>query len=111
MSAMLCSAGTGAGQDMTPRVRAVTLTSYIEVARFVGLDPYAMLMEKRINPQQLADPELRLSAAAVISLLEDSASLSGCMEFGILMAKCRSFASLGPLSLLLQHLPSPKEAI
>lgn len=96
---------------MTPRVRAVILTDYVEVARSVGLDPYAMLLEKKLVPGHLRDPEWSLGAGPVVSLIEDSAAASGCQEFGILMAKRRTYASLGPLSLLLQHLPTPRDVI
>lgn len=96
---------------MTPRVRAVILTDYVEVARSVGLDPYAMLLEKRLVPTHLQDPEWSLGAGPVVSLIEDSATVSQCEEFGVLMAERRTYASLGPLSLLLQHLPTPRDVI
>lgn len=93
------------------QVRAVALTSYVEVARFVGLDPYAMLREVGINPDFLEDPENRYAAKAVVDLLENSARRSGCDSFGLLMAECRTFASLGPISLLLQHLPTVGDVV
>jgi AraC-like DNA-binding protein len=89
----------------------VALTSYLEVARFVGLDPYAMLREVGISPTFLENPENRCAAAAVTDLLENSARRSGCETFGLLMAECRTFASLGPVSLLLQHLPTVGDVV
>ena len=47
------------GEVVLPQMRAVTLTSYLEVARFVGLDPFEMLREVGISPQFLDDPENR----------------------------------------------------
>lgn len=91
------------------QVRAVTLTGFVEVASFVGLDPFALLRQAHISPSDLSDPEFRLSAATVTQLLEDSASLSGCQSFGLLMAECRTFESLGPIALLLQHLGCARE--
>ena len=41
------------------QVRAAALTNYVEVARFVGLDPYAMFRRRKISPEPLADPEQR----------------------------------------------------
>jgi len=90
---------------MAPTVRAVALTNYVEVARFAGLDPYEMLRAARISPDQLSDPECRLPAAAAVGLLVESARLSGRADFGLLIAECRTFASLGPISLLLEHQP------
>ena len=93
------------------QIRAVSLTNYIEVARVVGLEPYEMLKQERINPDLLADPESRLSARAAVELLERSAEAAGCETFGLLLAECRTVASLGPLSLLLKHLPSPRAVV
>src|SRR5262249_2580426 len=59
-----------------------------------------------ISPSFLEDPENRCAARPVVDLLENSAKRSGCDSFGLLMAECRTFTSLGPLSLLLQHLPT-----
>ena len=93
------------------QMRAVTLTGYVEVANFVGLDGARMLQQAGIPARALEDPENRLPAAAVIALLERSAEQSGCESFGLLMAEARSFASVGPLSLLLERLPNVREVI
>lgn len=93
------------------QIRAVTLAGYTEVAAFVGLDGRRMLQEAGLTRQALEDPENRLPAAAVVKLLEDSAERSGCDSFGLLMAKTRSFASLGSLSLLLPHLRNVREVV
>ncbi len=93
------------------QVRAVTLSGYVEVANFVGLDGRRMLREAGIALEALEDPENRLPAGPVIQLLERSAERSGCESFGLLMAEARSFASLGPLSLLLERLPNVREIV
>lgn len=86
-----------------PHVRAVSMVNYAEVARFVGLDPAAMLRRAGIDPAELADPEHALDAARVAALLESSARESRCPVFGLLMAESRSVASLGAVGLLLKH--------
>jgi AraC-like DNA-binding protein len=88
---------------MPPTIRAVSLTNYIEVARFLGVDPYEMLGSAQIDPELLRDPEARLPAKAAIDMLADTAARSGCASLGLLMAECRSVPSIGALSLLLQH--------
>lgn len=85
------------------RVRAVSLTHYSEVARFVGLDPAKMLRQAGIPRTALADPENLLDAATVATLLEASARESRCASFGLLMAESRSIASVGAVGLLLKH--------
>jgi AraC-like DNA-binding protein len=92
-------------------LRAVTLSGYLEVAAAVGLDGYWMLRRAGISPSMLDDPDNRLPAAAVVRLLEQSARRSGCDSFGLLMAERRTFASLGPISLLLDRLPNAREAL
>jgi AraC-like DNA-binding protein len=85
-------------------VRAAALTGFIEVCFFVGLDPFELLRDARISPRFLDDPENRHAAPPVLAMIESAAARSRCDSFGLLMAESRSFASLGPLSLLLQHL-------
>lgn len=96
---------------MLPQVRAAALTNYVEVARHVGLDPYEMLRRAGINAETLTDPEQRIAAAPFVKLLEESARLSGCAHFGLLMAETRSVASVGAVSLLLQHQGTAREVI
>jgi AraC-like DNA-binding protein len=93
------------------RMRAATLANYIEVASSVGLDGPRMLREAGIAPEWLATPERRVPARAIIGLLDRSAQLSGCDAFGLLLAERRAFASVGPLSLLLERLPNVREVI
>lgn len=85
------------------RARAVMLTNYHEVARFVGLDPLEMLRQAKISPASLEDPENWLPGERILSLIDESASRSGRDDFGILLGKCRTFTSIGPVSLLLKH--------
>jgi AraC-like DNA-binding protein len=85
------------------RARAVMLTNYAEVARHFGLDPYAMLGRAGLHPSALRDPENWLPASRILSLLEESAIQSGRDDFSVVLGECRTFASLGPVSLLLRH--------
>ncbi|QGN55789.1 AraC family transcriptional regulator [Novosphingobium sp. Gsoil 351] len=93
------------------QIRAVSLYSYLDVASLVGIDGYRLLRSAGISPLDLEDPQVRLPATAAITLLERSAKLSGCDSFGIRMAQCRSFASLGPISLLLERLGTVGEVL
>lgn len=92
-------------------MRAVALLGYIEVARFIGLDGHALLAECGISMSGLNDPEHRLPASSVEKLIERSAEKSGVDSFGVRMAEWRSFASIGPLSLLLQHLATVRDVV
>lgn len=85
------------------QVRAASLTNYFEVARFVGLDPIAMLKRARINPAMIGDPDGRLSRTAVNFLLTESARESNCISFGLMMAESRGLAHLGAIGMLMRH--------
>jgi len=88
---------------MVREVRAASLIGFIEVCYFVGLDPFEQLRRAEISPRFLEDPENRCPAGPVVQMIEGAAAEAHCDAFGLLMAECRSFASLGPVSLLLQH--------
>jgi AraC-like DNA-binding protein len=96
---------------LLPQVRAAALINYFEVARFVDLDPHEMLRRAGISPESFADPEAMIAGPPVGALFEESARESGCLSFGLLMAECRTLSSLGPLSLLLKHQGTAREAI
>jgi AraC-like DNA-binding protein len=93
------------------QMRAVVLSHYLEVASSVGLDGHRMLRQAGIPLEALEDPENRLPAGPVVRLLERSAEDSGCESFGLLMAERRTFASLGPVSLLLERLPNLRAVV
>jgi AraC-like DNA-binding protein len=94
-----------------PQVRAMCLAPFVDVARHLGLDPFALLRKAKIRPEVLADPETRIAASAVIKLVDETVRLSHCEALGLLMAESRSFASLGPISLLLQHCETVRDAL
>ncbi len=93
------------------QMRAATIADYVEVANSVGLDGLRMLRQAGISLESLEDPENRLPAGAVVRLLERSAEESGCESFGLLIAERRTFASLGPVSLLLERLPNLRAVV
>lgn len=96
---------------MLARARAVMLSNFHAVARYVGLDPYAMLQQAGLSPGALADPENWIPAIRVLNLLEECAFQSKRDDFGVLLGECRTFGSLGPVSLLLRHESSLRSVI
>lgn len=97
--------------SLEPTMRAVSLSGYVEVARFVGLEPFALLKKWNLSVECLDKPETRISAARFWGLIEESAARSHCDTFALLMCESRTFASLGPLSLLIKHLPNAREMV
>ena len=101
---MNAPSGEAQGADaVQPRARAVMLTNYHEVARYAGLDPFVMLGRAGLHPSSLRDPENWLPGNRILNLLRESAARSGHDDFGVLLGERRTFASLGPVSLLLRH--------
>jgi AraC-like DNA-binding protein len=84
-------------------IRAASLTNYVEVARRAGLNPARMLKGAGLSQAALNNPDLRLPAEQVGSLLERSARESGCPTIGLQMAESRRISDFGALSLLLTH--------
>lgn len=96
---------------MPTLIRSSSLTNYVEIAREVGLDPYALLRRARIDTSALLDPDLMISATAVMRLLENSARRAGVEDFGLRMAETRRLENLGPLALVLREEPTLRKAL
>jgi AraC-like DNA-binding protein len=92
-------------------IRSAVLSNFVEVARSVGLDPYRMISEFRLPPGCLTDPEVKVSAAVVGRLLEESARRSGKFDFGLRLADQRTVANLGALALLVREQPTIRKAL
>lgn len=70
-----------------------------------------MLSNAGLNPAQLNDPKQRIPVDKAIALLEQSAEMSGCEVFGLLMAEQRQIADFGELSLLLSYQHTLRDAL
>jgi AraC-like DNA-binding protein len=93
------------------QIRAINFSTYPKVAEALGIDPVPLLAEAGISRGDLADADARLPARTAATLLERSALESRCDSFGIRLLEGRSFASFGPLTLLLQHLATARDVI
>jgi AraC-like DNA-binding protein len=87
------------------QIRVAVLTNFEDVAQFVGIDPFPLLRSAGLDAAIHEDPECMVPASAAVTVLEEAARLSGCEQFGLLMAESRSLGSLGPISLVLAHVP------
>lgn len=96
---------------MAAYVRSAALGNYREVARRAGLDPDRMIRAAGLDPSYLANPDLRIPAATVVALLEESASKSGVATFGLQMAESWRMSDFGAVSLLLAHQRTLRDAL
>jgi AraC-like DNA-binding protein len=92
-------------------LRAATLSNFAEVAQQASLSPRTLLREVGIDPAALADPDMRIPAGAVFTLLENAARASGWRNFGLRMAESRRLADFGAVSLLIAHQASLREGL
>ncbi|MET1080514.1 MAG: AraC family transcriptional regulator [Pseudomonas sp.] len=91
--------------------RIAVLTNYLEVARHLGLNVYSLLSQVGLSPTQLEDPKQRIPIDTAVTLLEESARLSGCETLGLRMAEQRQLSDFGEVSLLLSHQRSLRDAL
>lgn len=92
-------------------IRAAALSHYFEVAGSVGIDAAGLLRKAGLSRALLADPARPIPAAAAVRLLEMSAEASGNASFGLLMAEARQMSDFGPVSLLLTHQATLRDAL
>ena len=91
--------------------RAAVLDGFAAVARTAGLDPLALLARRGLPVAGLTDPELRVPAASVLSLLEDAAQAAAMPDFGLAMADVRGFSTLGAVGLAMREQPDLRQAL
>lgn len=92
-------------------VRSASLRGYPELARAVGLDPWALMRRVGLPRRCLDDPETRVAADAVARLLELSAFEAGVEDFGLQLASSRPLSNLGLLALVLRQEPTGLKAL
>jgi AraC-like DNA-binding protein len=96
---------------MGPRIRTASLTGYADLARSCGLDPGAVLTDVGLDLADLAAPDTWVPAAPAARLLDVSARLSGCEDFGVRLAGLQPLGALGPLSLVIREEPDLRSAL
>jgi AraC-like DNA-binding protein len=92
-------------------IRSASLTNYAEVARALGLDPFAQLRAAGLDAQCLNNPDLKIPVARVHALLESSAHAAGVEDFGLRMAMSRRLSNLGLIALAAREEPTVRDAL
>jgi AraC-like DNA-binding protein len=82
------------------------LTGYAELTASLGLDPHRLASSVGLHLADLDAPDRWLPAGAAARLLEVSARLSGCADFGLRLAAHRQLGTLGPLSVAIRDEPT-----
>lgn len=92
-------------------VRASGIRGYAALMRSLRADPCALLARYGIDAHELDDDENLLSLRSVIHLLEESAALTGCGDFGLRLAERQDVNILGPFGILLQSAETIRDAM
>ncbi|MDI9938837.1 AraC family transcriptional regulator [Rhodococcus sp. IEGM 1351] len=96
---------------MKPLARYASLNGYLDLCRSLRIDPVPLLKGAGLDPAGLGLQDRWIPAAAIAKVLEDSAALSGCEDFGLRLAERRQFSNLGPLSLVVREESDIRQAL
>jgi len=99
------------GGTMKALIRAAALQGFDTAARTVRVSPLAQLRKVGFPVNCLNEPDTFLSYHAFIRLLEDTALLGHCPDFGMRLAQHQQAYLEGPLTLLMRHASSLNEAL
>lgn len=97
-------------RDMTTMTRAGALRGFSDLVRELGADPTALLRRHRLSARALANEDALIPSRSGIELLEDSARLLQCPDFGLRLAQFQDVSTLGPLAIAIQHAHTVREA-
>lgn len=92
-------------------VRASGLRGYSALMRKLGADPVALLQRYRIAPELLEDEDALLPLRSTAHLLEASAAVTACPDFGLQLAYSQDISVLGPLAIAMQNAPTVAAAL
>ncbi len=92
-------------------VRSACLIGYVDLASRLGLDPFALLKEARLDRDCLIDPERKIPVEAVRQLLHLSGSAAGVDDFGLRLVGARPSSFLGPLALAVRDAATLRQAL
>jgi AraC-like DNA-binding protein len=91
-------------------VRAAGHMGYSALMRSLGVDPLPLLQRHGLAPDHGENEDALVPVRAVVRLMEDSASATGCQDFGLRLAASQDIRILGPLAAVMQHSATVGEA-
>lgn len=92
--------------DMTALIRVGALKEYRRLMAELDADPVPLLQRYGISLRSLDDEEAMIPLRSLVNLLESSATVSGCPDFGLRLAQMQDISLLGPLALAIQNEPT-----
>ncbi|MES2129041.1 MAG: AraC family transcriptional regulator [Pseudomonadota bacterium] len=96
---------------MNYQIRAAGLQGYEALARSLGVDAEAELVRVGLSRVQLEDPDALLPHRSMIHLLEHTAQVSACADFGLRLSHLQGLGVLGPVSVAIRHARTLADAL
>lgn len=96
---------------MTAMIRAGGLRGFEALVHRLGGDPGPLLRRHRIESAALQDEDALIPLRALMLLLEDSATVLDCADFGLQLAQSQDISILGPVAVAIQHSATAAEAL
>jgi AraC-like DNA-binding protein len=105
--------GEGASLEvpMAAMVRGQAMRGYRQLVIELGGDPAALLRAARIKSASFDQPDSFIGFRAMIQLLERSARVLGCPDFGLRLAARQDIGILGPLAVAMRYAATLGEAM
>jgi AraC-like DNA-binding protein len=92
-------------------IRSAALAGIPELIARLGGPADQLLRMHGFSASTADDPELHVSYADFIRLLEECAREIPCADFGLRVARMQDFYVLGPITIVMRHSPDVAEAI
>jgi AraC-like DNA-binding protein len=92
-------------------IRSGGLRGYQALVRKLGGDPLPLLRRHRIPPESLDDEDALIPLRALMTLLEETAGLLDCPDFGMRLAQTQDISILGPVAVAIQHSATAAEGL
>jgi len=92
-------------------IRAVALQAYEVAALAIGVDPFEQMREVGLEVSSPIDGEAFVPYAPFVRLLERTAEIADCPDFGLRMAQWPEKFFEGPLVMLVQHAQTLQHAV
>ena len=96
---------------MTAVIRAASIRGFRNLVMKLGGDPDTLLRRHGLSPDALDNEEALLPALAVAQLLETSAEVLHCPDFGLQLGRAQTLDVLGPLAIAIQHSATAAEGL
>jgi hypothetical protein len=91
--------------------RSAGLTGFLELAREVGIDAYALAAAVGLPPEVLTDPDLRVAVELMGRMFEMAAEQSGVDDFALRVAEGRRISNMGAVGLVIREQPTLRKAM